>query len=153
VSPLYPNKRTSTDAARMSALCQKRTFALQQICYSITPSAAHSPTSRRTRRMTRRCTLRSISSAASRRKLGPTRRTPKRRSRTRVALSKGPHQVCGARTAQNRSTAPATALATVALRVGDESTCSSARLTIIPASRSTAGIRDSYNTAILLSAS
>jgi hypothetical protein len=47
---------------------------------------------------------------------------------------------------QNRSTAPATALATVALRAGDESTCSSARLTIMPASRSTAGIRDSYST-------
>jgi hypothetical protein len=59
------------------------------------------------------------------------------------------HQVCGTRTAQNRSTASATALATVALRAGDESTCSSARLTIIPASKSTAGIRDSYSTARL----
>src|SRR5215813_8182553 len=56
----------------------------------------------------------------------------------------GHHQV----TAQNRCTASATDLATVALRAGDESTCSSARLTIIPASRSTAGIRDSYSTAI-----
>src|SRR5262249_46546063 len=61
----------------------------------------------------------------------------------------GHHQL----TAQNRSTASATALATVALRAGDESTCSSARLTIIPASRSTAGIRDSYSTAILSEAS
>ena len=33
-------------------------------------------------------------------------------------------------------------------RTGDESMCSSARLTIIPASRSMAGIRDSYSTAI-----
>ena len=64
------------------------------------------------------------------------------------AADLGRHQVCGTRTAQNRSTASATALATVALRAGDESTCSSARLTIIPASRSTAGIRDSYSTAI-----
>jgi hypothetical protein len=52
-------------------------------------------------------------------------------------------------TAQNRSTAPATALAAVALRAGDESICSSARLTIIPASKRTAGIRDSYSTARL----
>jgi hypothetical protein len=59
------------------------------------------------------------------------------------------HQVCGARTAQNRSTASATALATVALRAGDDSTCSSARLTIIPASKSTASICDSYSTARL----
>lgn len=56
--------------------------------------------------------------------------------------------VIQARPAQNRSTAVATALATVALPVADESTCSSARLTIIPASTSTAGICDSYSTAI-----
>jgi len=65
------------------------------------------------------------------------------------AADLGRHQVCGTRTAQNRSTASATALATVALRAGDESTCSSARLTIIPASKSTAGICDSYSTARL----
>jgi hypothetical protein len=29
--PLYPNKRTSTDAAGVSALCHKRTYATQQI--------------------------------------------------------------------------------------------------------------------------
>ncbi len=69
------------------------------------------------------------------------------------AADLGRHQVCGTRTAQNRSTASATALATVALRAGDESTCSSARLTIIPASKSTAGIRDSYSTARLSEAS
>src|SRR5262245_44138381 len=69
------------------------------------------------------------------------------------AADLGRHQVCGTRTAQNRSTASATALATVALRLGDESTCSSARLTIIPASKSKAGIRDSYSTAILSEAS
>jgi hypothetical protein len=69
------------------------------------------------------------------------------------AADLGRYQVCGTRTAQNRSTAPATALATVALRAGDESTCSSARLTIIPASKSTAGIRDSYSTARLSEAS
>ena len=33
--PLYPRKRTSSDATGMSALCQKRTFALQHL-YSIT---------------------------------------------------------------------------------------------------------------------
>ena len=29
--PLYPRKRTSTDTTGMSALCQKRTFASQQL--------------------------------------------------------------------------------------------------------------------------
>src|SRR5262249_33742895 len=45
-----------------------------------------SPISRRIRRTTRRSTLRSISSAASKR-IRPTLRTPRRRFRTRVALS------------------------------------------------------------------
>src|SRR5262249_30338838 len=38
-SPLYPRKRTNSGHLDMSALCQKRTFALQQISYSITSSA------------------------------------------------------------------------------------------------------------------
>jgi hypothetical protein len=33
--PLYPRKRTSSDTSGMSALCQKRTFELQQISYSM----------------------------------------------------------------------------------------------------------------------
>ena len=38
--PLYPQKRTLVERVRMSALCQKRTHALQQFCrYSITSSA------------------------------------------------------------------------------------------------------------------
>jgi hypothetical protein len=38
--PLYPQKRTFVTATGMSALCQKRTHALQQFCcYSITWSA------------------------------------------------------------------------------------------------------------------
>jgi hypothetical protein len=35
-------KRTKADKLGMSALCQKRTFALQQISYSITSSASAS---------------------------------------------------------------------------------------------------------------
>src|SRR5262249_9149681 len=38
--PLRPRKRTSTDTTGMSALCQSRPSALQQIAYSITSSAA-----------------------------------------------------------------------------------------------------------------
>jgi hypothetical protein len=51
-----------------------------------TSRPGRSPISRQIRRTTRRFTLRSISSAASRR-IRLTRRTPRRRSRTRVALS------------------------------------------------------------------
>src|SRR5262249_46717197 len=41
--PLYPRKRTSSDTSGMSALCQKRTHALQQKRrYSITSSARES---------------------------------------------------------------------------------------------------------------
>ena len=39
--PLYPQKRTLAERIGMSALCQKRTYAVQQIpTYSITVGAA-----------------------------------------------------------------------------------------------------------------
>jgi hypothetical protein len=43
--PLYPRKRTFGGDSRMSALCQKATYALQQnACHSITSSAVALPT-------------------------------------------------------------------------------------------------------------
>src|SRR5262245_61543363 len=72
------SKRAPTLAARLRCAATSRPKA--------TSRPARSPISRRIRRTTRRSTPRSISSAASKR-TRPTLRTPRRRFRTRVALS------------------------------------------------------------------